>query len=116
MLESTRKEVLRVLHRDDNQWRLKNTCPACSYKLEGEEKLTFEMLITMDGNNSLKRLKRTSNSNGDNPPPDKSERRDSRAPPGDYYINREEVNRWERGRGQANTTKTVSWPSSITIP
>ncbi|KAF8308652.1 hypothetical protein F5887DRAFT_1068103 [Amanita rubescens] len=114
MLESTRKEVLRILHCDDDQWRLKNTCPACSYKLEGEDKLVFEMLITMDGNNSLKRLRRT-NDSGDNPlKPCKSEWRDSRSPPGDYYISREEVNRWDRRLGgctQRNLRFVVSAPS-----
>lgn len=38
------------------QWRRKNACCACTYKLEGEEKLVFSILTTMDGNDSLKRI------------------------------------------------------------
>ncbi|KAJ7811116.1 hypothetical protein B0H13DRAFT_2243338 [Mycena leptocephala] len=45
----------KALGRDAPDWRLKNGCPACTYKLEGEMKLIFEMLVTMDGNDSLKR-------------------------------------------------------------
>jgi hypothetical protein len=37
-------------------WRLKNCCPACTYKLEGEAELIFNMLVTGDGNPSLKRV------------------------------------------------------------
>ncbi|KAG2065844.1 hypothetical protein BDR04DRAFT_1130259 [Suillus decipiens] len=35
-------------------WRLLNSCPCCFYKLEDEENLTFDWLVTIDGNNSLK--------------------------------------------------------------
>ncbi|KAG2037922.1 hypothetical protein BDR03DRAFT_933773 [Suillus americanus] len=35
-------------------WRLLNSCPCCFYKLEDEEILALEWLVTMDGNNSLK--------------------------------------------------------------
>lgn len=47
--------VLKALGRD-GLWRRKNACPACSYRLEGEEDLLFSMLVTMDGNDSLKRI------------------------------------------------------------
>ncbi|KAG1763988.1 hypothetical protein EV702DRAFT_1051527 [Suillus placidus] len=40
---------------DTPNWRLLNTCPACFYKLEDEPDLGFNWLISMDGNNSLKR-------------------------------------------------------------
>jgi hypothetical protein len=35
-------------------WCMKHACPACMYKLEGEDTLIFNMLTTMDGNDSLK--------------------------------------------------------------
>ncbi|KAG1773750.1 hypothetical protein EV702DRAFT_1200889 [Suillus placidus] len=44
-----------ALKRDTPNWRLLNTCPACFYKLEDEPDLDFDWLVTMDGNNSLKR-------------------------------------------------------------
>jgi ferredoxin-like protein FixX len=34
-------------------WHMKHACPACLYKLEGEDTLIFDMLTTIDGNNSL---------------------------------------------------------------
>jgi hypothetical protein len=45
---------VKALGRDTPDWHLKNGCPACTYKVEGEMKLIFEMLVTMDGNDSLK--------------------------------------------------------------
>ncbi|KAJ7840271.1 hypothetical protein B0H14DRAFT_2587506 [Mycena olivaceomarginata] len=36
--------IKKVLGRDAPDWRLKNCCPACTYKLEGEMKIIFEML------------------------------------------------------------------------
>lgn len=45
-----------MLERDLPNWRLRNACPACTYKLEDKPTLTFDMLVTMDGNDSLKRV------------------------------------------------------------
>ena len=42
--------------RDSQTWRLRNVCPACTYRLLDEEDLIFKMLVTMDGNDSLKRI------------------------------------------------------------
>ncbi|KAJ7742389.1 hypothetical protein B0H14DRAFT_2637652 [Mycena olivaceomarginata] len=53
----TDERVMLLLGRD-SKWRLKHACPACMYKLEGEDKLIFDMLTTMDGNDSLKRVLR----------------------------------------------------------
>lgn len=46
------------LGRDTPNWRLHNACPACTYKLEDETPLEFSMLMTIDGNNSAKRMER----------------------------------------------------------
>jgi len=55
------------------------------------------MLITMDGNNSLKRLRR--NVSGENmTKAPRGERIDSRLPRGNYYISREDVDKWSRQR------------------
>ncbi|KAG1752345.1 uncharacterized protein EDB91DRAFT_1045086 [Suillus paluster] len=44
-----------ALKRDTPNWCLLNSCPACFYKLNDEPKLEFEWLVSVDGNNSLKR-------------------------------------------------------------
>ena len=65
--------------------------------------MRFEMLFTMDGNNSLKRVLRRaavtdlSEDGGDTSAPrPSSERLDDRQPPGDYYLSREAVDKWSR--------------------
>ncbi|KAF8142372.1 hypothetical protein K438DRAFT_1995058 [Mycena galopus ATCC 62051] len=45
----TDEQVMKALGRD-SKWRLRHACPACTYKLEGEDALIFDMLTTMDGN------------------------------------------------------------------
>jgi Kyakuja-Dileera-Zisupton transposase len=44
------------LERDSANYCIKHLCPSCTYILEGEEKLKFSMLYTVDGNDSLKRI------------------------------------------------------------
>ncbi|KIK35800.1 hypothetical protein CY34DRAFT_26528 [Suillus luteus UH-Slu-Lm8-n1] len=44
-----------ALHRNMPNWRLLNTCPCCTYKLEDKPLLALEWLVSIDGNNSLKR-------------------------------------------------------------
>ena len=56
--EEVHSRVIVALERDSPYYRLRHTCPACSYKLEGEAELIFQMLVTMDGNDSLKRILR----------------------------------------------------------
>ncbi|KAF5341224.1 hypothetical protein D9611_005927 [Ephemerocybe angulata] len=58
LVDEVEKKVLDALKRDSPNWRLKNACPACTYRLEGEPKLVYAMLVTMDGNDSLKRVAR----------------------------------------------------------
>ncbi|KAI5985883.1 hypothetical protein EDD15DRAFT_2175514 [Pisolithus albus] len=50
--------VSQALQRDSEDWRLKHTCAACTYKLTGEPELKFKLLYAMDGNDSLKRVLR----------------------------------------------------------
>ncbi|KAF8177173.1 hypothetical protein K438DRAFT_1978815 [Mycena galopus ATCC 62051] len=78
----TDERVMHALGRDST-WRLKHACLACTYKLEGEEALIFEMLTTMDGNDSLKRSR---------------ERVDNRDAGDGYYILQDRVERWARDR------------------
>ncbi|KAJ7690454.1 hypothetical protein B0H14DRAFT_3100953 [Mycena olivaceomarginata] len=88
----------------DSSWRMKHACPACMYKLEGEDALIFEMLSTMDGNDSLKRVLRRDKSSmaqdetGEPTLARSSEREDSRDASDGYYISRERVDRWAKSR------------------
>ncbi|KAG6809956.1 hypothetical protein H0H92_013921 [Tricholoma furcatifolium] len=80
-------------------WRLKNTCAACTYRLEDEGDFLFKMLVTMDGNDSLKRLRcaETTQHEDEEPSigPSKS-RIDSRTVHGDYYLTRRVVDWWAK--------------------
>ncbi|KAJ6528680.1 hypothetical protein DFH09DRAFT_1327690 [Mycena vulgaris] len=92
--------VAKALGRDAPDYRLKNCCPACTYKLEGEQQLIFSMLTTMDGNDSLKRVLRKDKTfdNEGNPTRGQSERADPRTADvgGSYFLTREKVNEWSK--------------------
>lgn len=100
-LHRVSKQVQVALGRDDPDYRLRNACPACTYKLVGEDKLIFDMLFTMDGNDSLKRVLRR-----EKPPEDEGdgevklgeskERVDKRDGTGGYFLTREKVNTWAK--------------------
>ncbi|KAJ7055501.1 hypothetical protein C8F01DRAFT_1319267 [Mycena amicta] len=83
------KRVLGLLGRDGLSWRIKNDCPACGYKLEGEEKLLYDRLVTIDGNNSLKWV--NGNLLG-------SQLVDNRDGGETYFLSREKVDAWARDR------------------
>ncbi|TEB31942.1 hypothetical protein FA13DRAFT_1843167, partial [Coprinellus micaceus] len=55
--DESEKKILQALGRV-GLWRRKNVCLACTYELNGEEKLQFKILVTMDGNDSLKQVLR----------------------------------------------------------
>ncbi|KAJ7640923.1 hypothetical protein B0H17DRAFT_1216483 [Mycena rosella] len=84
ILQNVEGRVKHALGRDAPDWRLKNCCPSCTYKLEGEAKLIFEMLGTGDGNDSLK------------PRRDRATRPRTADAGGDYYLSREKVDRWSK--------------------
>ncbi|EGN97916.1 hypothetical protein SERLA73DRAFT_109190 [Serpula lacrymans var. lacrymans S7.3] len=75
------------LQQDSPHWRLKNSCPACFYKLKDEPSLGIEWLVSIDGNNSLKRWK--SSTYG------LLSRSDSRKPRTDYWVDKEAVDRYK---------------------
>jgi hypothetical protein len=88
----------------DSKWRMKHACPACMYKLEGEDKLIFDMLTTMDGNDSLKRVLRrdrtsmTEDEAGEPVLGKSKERVDNRDASDGYMYPRERVERWAKTR------------------
>jgi hypothetical protein len=49
-------KIKHALGHDTPNWHLRNCCPACFYKLEDEPKQKFSCFISMDGNNSLRRM------------------------------------------------------------
>jgi hypothetical protein len=105
MREDVQRRVGVALQRDSLNWRLSHACPACTYKLEGEADLIFKMLVTMDGNDSLKRILRrqpvATPAEGEPEPegPQVGESRelpDQRRVAGDYLLSREKVDRWAK--------------------
>jgi hypothetical protein len=85
----------------DSTWRLKHACPACTYKLEGEDAMIFEMLTTMDGNDSLKHVLRREKVMAEMGEPvlgKSRERVDNRDAGDGLYLKRERVERWARDR------------------
>ena len=103
--EQVKIRVDEALARDAETWRLQNACPACTYRLHDEEDLIFKMLVTMDGNDSLKRILRRESvetpMDEEAGPPKvglSTERPDSRKVGGSYYLTREVVDRWAKER------------------
>lgn len=45
-----------ALKQDTPDYRLLHSCPPCQYKLEDEPELEYDLLLAIDGNNSLKRF------------------------------------------------------------
>ncbi|RDX41460.1 hypothetical protein OH76DRAFT_1459149 [Lentinus brumalis] len=56
ILRDVKVQIMKALGRDSPEWRAKNGCPACAYKLLGEEPSSIDRMVVMDGNNSLKRV------------------------------------------------------------
>ncbi|KAJ7895486.1 hypothetical protein B0H14DRAFT_2222572, partial [Mycena olivaceomarginata] len=95
------RRVQVALGRDTPHWRLKNACPCCLYKLEGEPVLKIPIMGTFDGNNSLSRFERRERveideEGGTCAPGASKERLDDRVAPGDFYLCREEVDVWKK--------------------
>ncbi|KAJ7853837.1 hypothetical protein B0H14DRAFT_3653218 [Mycena olivaceomarginata] len=87
------RRVQVALGRDALHWRLKNACPCCLYKLEGEPCLKIPLMGTFDGNNSLSRFwlrEKVEVQDGTLAPGASKEHLDDRVAPGDYYLAREE--------------------------
>ncbi|KAF8575937.1 hypothetical protein K439DRAFT_1368611, partial [Ramaria rubella] len=86
-LEISRQIKHRVqteLQRNTPKWRLQNACVPCTYVLEDEPPLEHTMLVTMDGNESLKRMECA-----------RIEWQDMRTIQTDMHLNEEEVDRFK---------------------
>ncbi|KAJ7789709.1 hypothetical protein B0H14DRAFT_3094867 [Mycena olivaceomarginata] len=99
----TDERVMQALGRD-SKWRLKHACPMCTYKLEGEDALIFDMLTCFDGNDSLKRVLRrdkvamADSETGEPVLGKSSERVDNRDAGDGYFSLRERVEKWAKDR------------------
>ena len=87
VLDRVDKQVDSSLNRDDEDWRIKNICPCCSYELEDEPELRYKKLFCIDGNNSLKSV--------DDLIKRGIPRADSRGPRRDIWISRDDVDKFE---------------------
>ncbi|KAG1855816.1 hypothetical protein C8R48DRAFT_749256 [Suillus tomentosus] len=96
----------KALDRTTPDWRLLNACPCCFYCLEGERLLAFDWLVTIDGNNSLKRwVSLTCSTNA---------REDSWQACSDYWINRITINKFQNDvraqtSGTSNPARLDDW-------
>ncbi|KAJ7692310.1 hypothetical protein B0H14DRAFT_2419861, partial [Mycena olivaceomarginata] len=91
------KRMQVALGRDTPHWHLKNACPCCLYKLEGEPFLKIPLMGTFDGNNSLSHFwlhEKVELDKGVFTPGTSKERVDDRVAPGDYYLMRDDVDKW----------------------
>ncbi|KAJ7738682.1 hypothetical protein DFH07DRAFT_870478 [Mycena maculata] len=102
-----------ALGRDTPHWRLKNACPCCLYNVEGEPKLKITFIGTQDGNNSLSRFAKREREVVDETavPGASKEQGDDRVAPGDYYLPREEVDKWAK-EGLEELVKTFGSSST----
>ncbi|EIW82713.1 hypothetical protein CONPUDRAFT_163795 [Coniophora puteana RWD-64-598 SS2] len=105
VLHEVRQRVNRVLERDKPDWRLKHVCPACTYNLQDEKKLRFDILYTMDGNDSLKRIYRRSSGEDNGADADICPSAANDLPTAfqlhdDRYIPREIVDKWAVRNGR----------------
>ena len=78
ILRRVETRVDRALGRDSPNWRLLHSCPSCQNRQPDEDQLEYDVLLSLDGNNSLKRF-------GD---AGKADRRHFES---NYYLSREEV-------------------------
>ncbi|KAJ7156363.1 hypothetical protein C8R46DRAFT_1226584 [Mycena filopes] len=106
-LDKARARVMAALDRGSPTWCLQNCCAPCMYKLEGEEEMRFSMLVTCDGNDSLKRVLRKEpkdyDEEGNLLPGVSKERFDPRAAAAgkDYFVPRDKVNMWSKDKVDA---------------
>jgi hypothetical protein len=97
------QRLQRALSHDTPHWRLLNSCPPCFYKLHDEPALDFDWLISIDGNNSLKRWDSTIYGT--------TAREDSRKARSDYWVDPGAVNNFK----DEVKTRRVSLHSSLQV-
>ncbi|KAJ3765531.1 hypothetical protein FB446DRAFT_655158, partial [Lentinula raphanica] len=110
IIRGVRKRTREALGRSGRSWRMLNACPACQYQLKEDPKLAVRMIVTMDGNDSLKRVERKSDvlqereDNGVDLPPHSRERIDRRVAGEDHFLLRAETDAWNETKWQEMET------------
>ena len=87
IIHRVEQRIRTALKSDSQEWRLQNECPACFYRLDLEPPLTLDWLVSIDGNNSLKRW--DTSVYGTIP------RNDSQGPRSMYWLSEEDVDRFK---------------------
>ncbi|KZT31569.1 hypothetical protein SISSUDRAFT_959223, partial [Sistotremastrum suecicum HHB10207 ss-3] len=86
----------KALGRTDPLWSYKNACVPCTYKVADEAPMTYIMQSTLDGNESLKRMKRVKKPSAESDEPAISiERPDSRTLDNAQYMSEDYVNEFK---------------------
>jgi hypothetical protein len=106
ILREVKKRVMQHLKRDATDWRILHACPCCTHRLKDEPALLFSMLFAMDGNDSAKRIARRRE---DEEGLQSSERLDSRVGGEEYFLSRDEVDRWAHEVASAAHAKVGSF-------
>ncbi|KAF9472022.1 hypothetical protein BDN70DRAFT_909241 [Pholiota conissans] len=96
-----------ALKRDDPAWQHQNVCPPCLYRVENEPSMKFSMLISMDGNNSLKLVDSTFKAG--------TTRDDDRVLPSFRWVSAEEVDQFkdEVKRSHIGPDNDVAWLNAL---
>ncbi|KAJ3890688.1 hypothetical protein GG344DRAFT_48941, partial [Lentinula edodes] len=112
ILNAVRNRTREVLGRQGRDWRMLNACPPCQYRLQEDDKLDVRMIVTMDGNDSLRRVERKEDTlqdvekDGEALPQTSSERLDHRVGGEDYFASRSETIAWDE----------ANWPHTDELP
>ena len=101
------KDLDRIVLKDETGV-FNSACPCCTYETTNEPKLTYKMLVAIDGNESLKRVLRTKTLDDDAKLC--IERRDPRERPSHMYVEAGKVNEF---KNEVTTRRTKSQPIAI---
>ncbi|KIO28406.1 hypothetical protein M407DRAFT_45358, partial [Tulasnella calospora MUT 4182] len=93
LLRLVDQQVAKTLKRDSPHWRIKNACPPCTYKLVDEPPLRHDILLAIDGGNSLKRFSNAGTASN------------NLTFNSDYFVSREEVDKFARKEKEAGSSK-----------
>ncbi|KAG8934435.1 hypothetical protein FRC00_012136, partial [Tulasnella sp. 408] len=94
-------------HREKD-WTAKNVCLCCTYELEGEEPLKYQMLLEIDGNNSIKRDVTSGQAN-----PRTFDTSELYIPHAFVNLFHDEVNRTGRKREDGSKSCTDNWKADV---
>ncbi|GAW07724.1 hypothetical protein LENED_009735 [Lentinula edodes] len=103
ILNGVRTRTREALSRQGREWRMLNACPCCQFRLKEDSNLRVWMIVSMDENDSLKRVERKEDvlqeqeqgENGQGLPPVLKERIDGRVGGAAYFASRRETNAWD---------------------